>query len=667
MEIQKFLPASTFIPFQAKRLKKASVVYADLDLFHQYNYFNDFTIDDHSFHQALLDEFAYIVPTTNEDLALVDETEKEFLAERYGGVGILSNGGGGRCGLIGPFQLKGIGPTPVVGEGVNYWYGHGGLALQDALTELIYGETACDALPYPSSRVLAVIDTGSHILRRSFKNRVNDTEDEKILVRGGLLLRESRIRPAHFARAFYFKPSPYVKENYLHDFKRVEETIPLLPVLTGNVDLTLNKTQQYIQAIEHISTRAALQLSYAKVRRFMHGSLTLSNFLIDGGWVDFGSVTVVPAYEQLITASLQPPFWEEFNLFRKTIADLCFYVGKFQPDSRVVVGMTNEMFQQFVDIYLKQLRLLFVESAGFPLLFGRHLLNSAHYDRLGSILLHIAHDENPIANVSGWVLHCSPPAHSWKNKSLRSVLQSLFFSYWVKRQPDAPKLPFKEHIVNDLWDSYCRISLAIAEIAQSENVSYPSLVQFIGFNTTRQLFGFKQLYRGQLLQVTDKIIEGSDSPEALYNNTNRLCSEYWALSKLLYNTPIGTELIIARNAENVCLSWNLIAGQYRLEIPENIADLMCQTAGINNLSLLVDAQSFPLMLNNETKNYSISFGAPGDEWLHKLNSVLIKADLTISLLSLFPHNLDLYEAYKATFAGLLPPAEKAEYLFKVNN
>jgi hypothetical protein len=665
MEIQKFLPDSTFIPFQAKRLKKANVVYANLELFHKYNYFNDFTSDDNSFHQALLNEFAYIVPTTKEEQALVGESEKEFLAERYGGVGILTNGGGGRCGLVGPFQLKGIGPTPVVGEGVNYWYGHGGLALQDALTELIYGDAACDALPYPSSRVLAVIDTGSHILRRSFKNRVNDTEDEQILVRGGLLLRESRIRPAHFARAFYFKPSPHVKENYLHDFKRVEEAIPLLPALTGNIDPKLDKTQQYIQAIEQIAGRAALQLSYSKVRRFMHGSLTLSNFLIDGGWVDFGSVTVVPAYEQLITASLQPPFWDEFNLFRKTIADMCFYVGKFQPESRVVAGMSSGMFQQFVDIYLKQLRLLFVESAGFPILFGQHLLNSAHYDRLGSILLHIAHNENPIANISGWVLHCSPPAQSWENKSLRSVLQSLFFAYWVRRQTDAPKLPLKEQIANDLWESYSRISSAIAEIAQSENISYTSLVQFIGFNTTRQLLGFKQLYRGQLLQVTDKIIESSDSPEALYNNTNKLCSEYRALSKLLYNTPIGSVLIIARNADNICLFWDLAAGQYRLEIPEEIAISMGQTAGAYNLSLLIDAEWLPISFNNERKHYSINFGAPGEKWLHKLSSIFIKADLTISLLGLFPHNQDLYEAYKATFAGLPPPAEQADYLFTI--
>lgn len=665
MEIQKFLPDSTFIPFQAKRLKKASVVYADLELFHQYNYFKDFTIEDNSFHQALLNEFAYIVPTSNEDFSLVDETEKEFLAERYGGIGILSNGGGGRCGLIGPFQLKGIGPTPVVGEGVNYWYGHGGLALQDALTELVYGHVACDALPYLSSRVLAVIDTGSHILRRSFKNHVNDSEDEHILVRGGLLLRESRIRPAHFARAFYFKPSFHVKENYPHDFKRVEEAIPLLPMLVGNVDLTLNKTQQYINAIEQVTSRAAIQLSYSKVRRFMHGSLTLSNFLIDGGWIDFGSVTVVPAYEQLITASLQPPFWDEFNLFRKTIADMCFYVGKFQPESRAVVGMSNDMFQQFVDLYLKQLRLLFVETAGFPILFGRHLLNNAHYDRMGSILLHMANDENPKPYISEWVLQCSAPVHSWKNKSLRAVLQSLFFAYWVKRQSDAPVLPFKEQIVNDLWTSYSTISLAIAEIAQSENISYQSLVQFVGFNMTRQLFGIKQLYRGQLLQVTDEIIELSDSHETLHKNVNKLFSEYRALSNLHYVVPTKTDLVIARNAEDICLFWDLIAGQYRLEISENIATSMCKIAGIHSLSLLIDAELLPFSFQAENKHYSIHFGSTGQEWLSKLDNILIKGDLTISLLGLFPQNLDLYDAYKATFAGLPLPAEQAEYRFKI--
>ncbi len=665
MEIQKFLPDSTFIPFKANRLKNPSIVYADLDLFHQYKYFLNFNQEDDLFHQSVLDMFGYIVPVTEEDHSLVDESQKEFLAERYGGVGILSNGGGGRCGLLGPFQLKGIGPTPVVGEGVNYWYGHGGLALQDALTELVYGHVACSALPYTSSRVLAIIDTGGFILRRSFKNHVNDSEDEQILVRRGLMLRESRVRPAHFARAFYFKPSPQVKKSYPHDFNRVKEIIPFLPQIVGNVDPKLTKTQQYINAIEQVSSRAATQLSYSKVRRFMHGSLTLSNFLVDGGWIDFGSVTVVPAYEQLITASLQPPFWDEYNLFRKSIADMCFYVGKFEPTSRMVAGMANDIFQRFVEVYLKQLRLLYVETAGFPVFLGRYLLNSPQYDTLGAILLQIATDENIKPTISEWVLQCTGPAQTWKTKSLRSVLQVLFFSYWIKRQPEAPQLPFKENIINDLWVSYVAISSAIEEIARSNNIDSGALAQFVGFNMTRQLFGVKQLYRGQLLQVTDEIIEKSDSSKTLHENVNRLFHEYNALANLHYSVPTGFELLIAKSAADVCLFWDLSSAQYRLELPYYVACTIRSNVDTHGLYLIINEQLLSFSFNPNTKHYSIYFGSVGVKWLIQLSHISIDGDIATSLYSLFPQNLDLFAAYKDTLEGTAPSSESPEYRFTI--
>ncbi len=665
MEIQKFLPDSTFIPFKASRLKNPSIVYANLELFQEYDYFLDFNSENDSFHQSVLDLFGYIVPVTEQDHSLVDDTQKEFLAERYGGVGILSNGGGGRCGLLGPFQLKGIGPTPVVGEGVNYWYGHGGLALQDALTELVYGHVACNALPYRSSRVLAVIDTGGFILRRSFKNHVNDTEDEQILVRRGLMLRESKIRPAHFARAFYFKPSAHVKSKYPHDFKRVQEAIPLFPEIAGSVDAKHSRTQQYIDAVKKVSSRAATQLSYSKVRRFMHGSLTLSNFLVDGGWIDFGSVTVVPAYEQLITASLQPPFWEEYNLFRKSIADLCFYIGKFQPDSRVIAGMTNDMFQGFVEIYLKQLRLLYVETTGIPIFLGQHLLNSPQYDMLGAILLQVASDEDTKPSISEWVLQCEGKAHTWKSKSLRSILQVFFYAYWIKRESATPVIPLKDKVAEDLWGCYFSISKSIEELAVTKNFTIEALAQFIGFNMTRQLFGVKPLYRGQLLQATDEIIEKSDSPEKLHENVSQLFREYDALANLHYSVPTEPQLLIAKSADGVCLYWDLIPGQYRLVIPLKAAGVLNLIPETQGLSLLINGQHSTFSFIPCINSYATYFGSTGTEWLNQLNNASVRGKVTVPLLQLFPHNRDLFEAYKATFSGLPPPSEESQYRFSI--
>lgn len=662
MEIQNVLPQSTFVPFRARRLKDASVAYVNLSLFQEYNYFNNFLTEDDALYQAVLDQFAFIVPVTEDDYALVNSDEREFLAERYGGVGILANGGGARCGLAGPFQVKGIGPTPVAGEGVSFWYSHGGMALQDALTELLYSHAASIALPYQSSRVLAVIDTNGYVLQRAYKNRVNEDEDERHLVRRALIVRESRIRPAHFARAFYFKPSKYVKENFPHDHQRVADAIPLLPGLVGSHAAELNKGQNFFNAIEQIISRAAIQLSYSKVRRLMHGSLTLSNFLIDGGWVDFGSVTAVPAYGQLITASQQPPFWDEFNLFQKASADLCFYVGKFQPDVKSAVGDGAEIYQRFVDLYIKQLRVLFVELTGFPLTFARHFLNNPNYDRLGAILLHVARYEDPKPHISEWVLQCEVPAYRWKNQSLRTVLQKLFHAYWIVGDDRAPELAFKSQLVRDLWEAYKAVCFSIEEASKSQGITREALVQFIGLNMVRQMIGVKPLYRGQVLASIRQTHESVVSHSELRHNVNKMFSEYNALCQLHYSVPFNTDLLIAINADSVRLLWDSAASQYRLEIPEKVARHLCRVNAVDSLQLMVGNELLSFNFQSGESNYfSVRFGGAGAGFLHDLKNIKVVCDESLYLMNLFPHSDELYISYKAAFDGLEPPAEEPQH------
>lgn len=659
MEIQKLLPESSFVPFLANRLRKASVVYANLSRFHTYNYFNEFTVENEALHEAILNEFAYVVPATEEDKLIVQDDEKEFLAERYGGIGILANGGGARCGLIGPFQVKGIGPTPVVGEGVSFWYSHGGMALQDALSELLYSNAAGLALPYESCRILAVIDTGGYVLQRAYKNRADEDEDERQRVRRGLIVRESKIRPAHFARAFYFKPSAYMKANHPHDYQRVADAIPLLPALTGDYQPGLNKGQSFSHAIKQIIARAAVQLSYSKVRRFMHGSLTTSNFLIDGGWVDFGSVTVVPAYGQLITALQQPPFWDEINLFEKTSMDLCFYVSKHQPDIKSTIDDGAEVYRYFLDIYIKQLRLLFVELAGFPLMFARRLIDNPDYERLGKMFLHIARNEDPRPHISEWVLQCTAPAHRWKSNSLRATLQKLFYTYWIVREDHAPDLEFSVQFQSDLWQTYRSICLLIEKIADSQSISRDALGQFVGLNMCRQNVGLKNFYRGQVFENVHQVIESSRSGKELYEQANSLYQKYDSLSYLHYHVPLAGDLLIAKSDSSIKLFWDLVAAQFRLEIPKHLVKQMCILTDINTMRLVTPNQSLPFNAGTEEKSYLfVHFGRPGATYLRDLDTIFIQGDNSVPLMSLFPENEDFYLAYKAAFDGRDPPAEE---------
>lgn len=568
MEIQKLLPKTSFVPFKANRLINASVVYANLPLFHQYGYFREFDTKSDAFYKQILDYFAYIVPNSDEDYLLVNNEEKYFLAERYGGGGILANGGGARCGLSGPFSLKGIGPAPVVGRDVDYWYSHGRMGLEEALSELFYSHLVHTALPAASSRVLAVIDTGGTILQRSFRQSIDPHSDDCKYVRAGIIVRETQIRPAHFARAFFFKPSQYMKEHYVHDHQRVANVIPYLPRAVSTNNPNFDSSENFRLAIETILSKSAVQLAYSKVRRVMHGSLGISNILVNGGWIDFGSATVVPSYEQLITAELQPAYWDEMYLFQKTSADLCFYVRKFQPQTRSLLSSNFDFYQKFVDTYINQLRILFVEVTGIPLFLLKNFTNFEWYAKLGSILLHIAHMENPKQRISNWVLHAEEPAHCWSSVSLRDILRRLFHQYWIVNKDFAPDLPLKKNIIADLWENYSCLCRAAEVQVAALRMSRESLIRFIGFNMVRQLMGVTPFYRGHMLSSIAEQLNQSRSPAEFRDSMEEMFDNYNRLGVIHYTSPVGGRLLLAINAINMRLQWDMELNQYLIEMPE---------------------------------------------------------------------------------------------------
>ncbi len=661
MEIQKLLPKTSFVPFKARRLVNANVVYANLSLFHEYGYFKEFDCEDDNFYSRVLEYFAYIVPNGKDDDLLVNCEEKEFLAERYGGAGILANGGGARCGLSGPFSLKGIGPAPLVGEGVNFWYSHGRMGLEDALAELFYSRLVDTALPMSSSRILAVIDTGGMILQRAYKKGINPEDDECNLVRAGIIVRETKIRPAHFGRAFYFKPSQYMKVHHIHDFQRVKNVISFLPAAVGVVGSGLNEGEQFYRSIEHILSASALQLAYSKVRRVMHGSLGFSNILVTGGWIDFGSATVVPSYAHLITAEMQPAYWDEVLMFQKTAADLCFYTRKFEPQTHALLGSGMEMYQQFLDSHIQHLRVLFMELTGMPLVFLREFISVEWYKKLGSILLHIARMEEPKARVSRWVLHAEQPSHSWPNCSLRAVLQALFHHYWVAGKTTTPDLPLKQQLINDLWESYCSMCAAIEARIPEQNITRESLVRYIAFNMIRQLMGVTPFYRGHMLKAIAQQLDNSSSFAELRNNIKVLSINYDILGTLHYTSPINTRLLVAINGLYMRLLWDLELNLYRIEIP--IAALVhygvADTAGLCYL--------------NEAAGFSSAFQVDDNvgalftcvEFFHikgnqECEAIALSNDKKLLLTDVFPGFKIFYSNFLVTMRNEAIPADSPE-------
>ena len=169
-----------FVNFETKKLEGCSVVYLNE------------TLADGKSSKTILDAYSYVVMSDSIP-SRGQSSVKTFMAERYGGDGILSNGGGGRCGFDGVWQLKGLGPNQLVGKDVDAGHGDGNLSLDTAIYESIWSEIISATLPFGAIRTVAVLDTG-----RSYEERGFATPR-------GLLVRQPVVRPAHFIRATYFE------------------------------------------------------------------------------------------------------------------------------------------------------------------------------------------------------------------------------------------------------------------------------------------------------------------------------------------------------------------------------------------------------------------------------------------------------------------------------
>ncbi|WP_155290731.1 hypothetical protein [Pseudomonas chlororaphis] len=173
-----------FVPFETVRPEGGIVIYYNQNL-------------KCSLSQAqVLPRYSYVTASKScKENSQADK--KTFFAERYGGDGILTNGGGGRCGFDGDFQLKGIGPNQLVGvrqpDTYGNSHGNGFLSLNIAIYESIWAEIINIALPYGAVRTVAIIDLET------------DFEEPDQTHPRGLLVRIPAVRPAHFIRAIYFK------------------------------------------------------------------------------------------------------------------------------------------------------------------------------------------------------------------------------------------------------------------------------------------------------------------------------------------------------------------------------------------------------------------------------------------------------------------------------
>ena len=107
----------------------------------------------------------------------------------------------GRVTIIGKFQAKGIGQTPLVGQGAPAGHSHGCMSLAEAVLEALFAEIAAAEFPCAAVPIIAIMDTGLTFSSPDPEDKYDQNVPRAIAVR------PAAVRIAHAERAPLFKSS----------------------------------------------------------------------------------------------------------------------------------------------------------------------------------------------------------------------------------------------------------------------------------------------------------------------------------------------------------------------------------------------------------------------------------------------------------------------------
>lgn len=228
-------------------------------------------------------------------------------ADRYGGHGIGGNGGAGRAGLVGRHYLKGIGATPLIGRTADIFHSSGGAYLEEAVREAIFAEIFSAELPWGAVRTTAIIDTLQDQIWDADPNSDSPVPRERRV----LIVREPRLRPAHFMRASHFTGE---QENCgWHDTQRVRRHFDAVEQASG--------AGNFAKRLRRFWFRWTEQCAYQFVARLTQGPPTPSNVDMDGRLMDFGAATSLPDWSSAVVVPGEAEFGYEFGRLASYISD----------------------------------------------------------------------------------------------------------------------------------------------------------------------------------------------------------------------------------------------------------------------------------------------------------------------------------------------------------
>lgn len=298
-----------FVPFQVVRVGGATVAWLNRRWFAE----QGIEIWNESVRaQAeawLLRNFAFVVPC-----AAHDGPRHTFMADRYGSTeGLSPHGGSGRVATRGCFQVKGVGPTPLVGKGVRDGHSHGCLSLAEALREAIYAEVAAAEFPYGAVPIIAIIDLGSNYSSPDRREKYDQD------VRRGLLVRPFVFRPSHIERAPLYGSGNDTRLEQLADARRAKRAYRWWKeqIATGDMRFAVPPGELF--------HRLGRQIGFGQAHRLFNGGYFSSNLSARGELLDFGNMHWLRRWHRARVLPHAPGFGDEIRILRKVAHSTSFF------------------------------------------------------------------------------------------------------------------------------------------------------------------------------------------------------------------------------------------------------------------------------------------------------------------------------------------------------
>jgi hypothetical protein len=236
-----------------------------------------------------------------------------MFAERYGGVGLATNGGGARVVNLADVQIKGVGANALAGQGTPSSHSYGGLDIQGAVKEIIYSRLLNKISPVGVQAIegLILLDATSALHDGNKAPSV-------------LLVRERVARPGHFLPCVNFRPKPEHRSSMQSDYSRV---LGIYKSIGRHALLS-----DFYILVQHFLDKCADQLSFFRVARLVHGALTPSNLCLDGRVLDTGLCSFIVSgtnYGQVTS------YFDEAATPPLVIREWFYLIGKFLTDKPV--------------------------------------------------------------------------------------------------------------------------------------------------------------------------------------------------------------------------------------------------------------------------------------------------------------------------------------------